>query len=310
MGAGGVGGYYGARLAAAGHDVHFVARGPHADALRARGLRVRSEAGDIQLDVVRVVEEPAEIGSAELVLVAVKLWDTEVAARAIAPLIAPDTAVVSLQNGVDKDDVLCSLVGAEQVVGGVTYLIARIAEPGVIGHTGLLHRVVIGELAGGTSQRAAHIVAAFCSAGVEARVSPEIRRETWAKLAFLAASSALTAVTRLEIGTVRSHPATRALLRDAIAEGAAVARAEGVALGDDFVTEQLRFVDSLPASGRASMANDLLLGNRLELEWLSGAVVRRGERLGVPTPVHGAIYAVLAPYAGGAPTRWEPPGPA
>lgn len=306
MGAGGVGGYYGARLARAGHDVHFVARGAHAAAMRGRGLLVRSDAGDVRLDRVDVVEIPKEIGSADLVVVAVKLWDTGDAARAIAPLVGAGTTVISLQNGVEKDDEIAAVVGRDCLVGGLTYIIARIAEPGVIVHSGTLHRVIVGELEGGSSERADRIASAFSEAGTDAAASPEIRREIWQKFSFLASTSAVTAVTRLPMGTVRSNPATRALLRDAIAEAVAVARAEGVGIAEEFIDAQLRFVDSLPASGRASMANDLLRGGRLELEWLSGAVVRRGERAGVPTPIHRALYAALAPYADGTPA--EPGG--
>ena len=245
--------------------------------------------------------DPREIQRADLVVVAVKLWDTETAAHAIAPIVGPETVVMSLQNGVERDDVIATIIGKERLVGALTYVIATIAEPGVIAHSGGLHRVVAGELEGGVSPRVERIVAAFSEAGVDASASAEIRRELWQKFAFLAASSAVTAVTRLPMGVVRSNAWTRMLLRDAIAEAVLVARAEGAAIADDFLDAQLRFVDSLPASGRASMANDLLRGNRLELEWLSGAVVRRGERAGVPTPVHRALYAALAPYADGAP---------
>jgi len=301
MGSGGVGGYYGARLAAAGHDVHFIARGEHARVMRERGLRIESGAGNLEIASVHVAEEPRDIGSADLVVVAVKLWDTEPAARAIVPLLAPSTVVVSLQNGVEKDDLIASIVGREHLVGGVTWIIARIAEPGVIAHVGTMHRVAVGELDGSESERVARIVAAFSGAGVNAAASSHIRRDTWEKFSFLAASAAVTSVTRLAMGAVRAHPATRALLREAIAETAAVARAEGIAIADGFVDEQMRFVDTLPPTGRASMANDLLHGGRLELDWLSGAVVRRGEAAGVPTPVHRILYASLAPYANGAP---------
>ena len=301
MGSGGVGGYYGARLASAGHDVHFIARGAQAEAMRERGLEVRSDTGNAHLDRVHVVEDPREIGSVDLIVVAVKLWDTEAAARAILPLVGAETAIISLQNGVEKEDILTSVVGHAHLVGALTYIIATIAEPGVIAHSGTLNRVVVGELAGGHSQRVARIVAAFSEAGVDATASSEIRRDIWEKFAFLASISAVTAATRLTIGALRAHPATRSLLRDAIAEVVAVARAEGIAIGDEFVERQLQFVDSLPSSGRASMANDLLRGGRLELEWLSGAVVRRGERAGVPTPVHRVLCAALAPYADGTP---------
>ncbi|MGK2858138.1 MAG: ketopantoate reductase family protein [Thermoanaerobaculia bacterium] len=303
MGSGGVGGYYGARLANAGHDVHFVARGEHATSIRERGLFVRSDAGDLRLENAQVFDDPREIGTSDLVVVAVKLWDTESAAKAIVPLVGPETTVISLQNGVEKDDVIAGIVGRDHLVGALTYIIARIVEPGVIAHMGTLQRVVVGELGGGESQRVMRIVEAFAGAGVTAEASADIRRETWQKFAFLASGSAVTAATRLTMGAVRTHPATRGLLRDAIAEVVLVARAEGVAIGDDFVDAQMRFVDSLPASGRASMANDLLHRGRLELEWLSGAVVRRGELAGVPTPTHRVLYATLAPYADGPPAE-------
>lgn len=301
MGTGGVGGYYGARLAATGHDVHFIARGEHARAMRERGLRIESGAGNIELTSVRVAEDPREIGGADLVVIAVKLWDTESAAKAVVPLVGPSTVVVSLQNGVDKDDVIGAIVGREHLVGGVTWIIARIAEPGVIAHVGAMHRVAVGEFDGSESERVARIAEAFSGAGVNAAASREIRRVTWEKFSFLASSAAVTAATRLTMGSVRSCPATRALLRDAIAEVAEVARAEGIGIAATFVDEQMRFIDTLPATGRASMANDLLHGGRLELDWLSGAVVRRGEANGVPTPVHRILYAVLAPYANGTP---------
>jgi 2-dehydropantoate 2-reductase len=269
--------------------------------MRERGLRIESGAGNLELSSVRVAEDPREIGSAELVIIAVKLWDTEAAAKAVVPLVGRDTVVVSLQNGVEKDDVIAAIVGREHLVGGVTWIIARIAEPGVISHTGTLHRVAIGELDGSDSERVSRVVAAFAGSGVNSERSSDIRRATWEKFAFLASSSAVTAVTRLTVGSVREHPATRALLRDAIGEAAAVARAHGIDLPERFADEQLRFVDALPASGRASMANDLLHGGRLELDWLSGAVVRLGEAKGVATPVHRVLYAALALYADGRP---------
>lgn len=302
LGAGGVGGYFGARLALAGHDVRFVARGAHAAAMRADGLRVRSEWGDAHLRPAAVFTDTREAGVVDLVVVAVKLWDTEAAARAILPMLGPATAVLSLQNGVDKDEAIAVVVGAERVLGGVTYVLANLAAPGLIVQTGKQQRVVVGELYGGTSARVEAVVAAFAEGGIEAAASADIRRATWEKFAFLAANSALTAVTRATIGAVRSHPATRALLRAAMQEAVELARREGAAIADDFVDERLRFVDTLPANGRASMAQDLLRGGRLELEWLSGALVRRAERLGVATPVHRTLYAALVLDADGEPS--------
>lgn len=301
MGAGGVGGYYGARLALAGHDVSFFARGAHAEAMLRSGLQVRSELGDVCLCPVTVVTDAHQIGPVDLIIVAVKLWDTEVAARAVLPMIGAETSVLSLQNGVQKDEMIASVVGGQHVLGGVTYILANKAEPGVIVHSGKLQRIVVGELSGGESTRVDVVVKALAAGGIEAEASSDIRRDTWEKFVFLAAGSAVTAVTRQTIGAVRANPATRGLLRDAMLEVVALARAEGVAIANDFVEGRLRFVDTLPEGGRASMAQDLLRGARLELDWLSGAVVQRGERVGLPTPVHRTLYAALALFGEGAP---------
>jgi 2-dehydropantoate 2-reductase len=301
VGAGAVGGYYGVRLARAGHEVRFLARGAQADAMRRSGLSLRSELGDDRLFPANVAEDAAAIGPADLVLVAVKLWDTEAAARTLPPMIGAGTAVLSLQNGVDKEEAIAAVVGRGPVLGGLTYILADRPEPGVVVHSGKLQRVIAGELDGARSERLNAVVAAFAGAGVDAVASPDIRRELWQKLAFLAATSAVTAVARETFGPLRARPETRALIRDAMAEVVAVARAAGSAIDDGFVDDRMRFVDSLPAGGRASMAQDLLRGARLELEWLSGAVVRHGERLGVPTPVHRTLVAALAPFADGRP---------
>jgi 2-dehydropantoate 2-reductase len=303
LGAGGVGGYFGARLALAGHDVCFVARGAHAKAMGNAGLRIRSEHGDAHLLPAAVFTDSRDAGEVDLVVIAVKLWDTDAAARAAMPLLGSATSVVSLQNGIDKDEVLAAVVGRERVLGGVTYVLANLAEPGLVVQTGKQQRVILGELDGSRSTRVEAAVAAFASGGIVAEASQDIRRATWEKFAFLATNSAVTAVTRQTIGAVRSHPATRELVRDAMLEVVDLARREGVAIADDFVDDRMRFVDSLPAAGRASMAQDLLRGNRLELEWLSGAVVRRAERLGMATPVHRALHAALVLYANGAPAE-------
>jgi 2-dehydropantoate 2-reductase len=295
MGSGGVGGYYGARLQQAGHEVAFVARGAHAEAMRKNGLRIRSELGDAHLNV-RVLEDPAQAGAADLAVIAVKLWDTEDAARAVARV--PRAAVLSLQNGVDKDEVLAGALGRDRVLGGVTHIGAVIAEPGVIAQTGKLQRVTLGELDGSRTPRLQAIADAFRSAGVETVVSDDIRRVTWEKFVFLSALSGLTALTRKPIGEVRANPATRSLLLEALREAVAVARAEGAGLDDAFAQKQLETIDSLPAGMLSSMAQDLLRGRRLELPWLSGAVVRRAEKHGLRVPAHQAIHAALVLHAG------------
>ncbi len=288
MGSGGVGGYYGARLAQAGHEVTFVARGAHAEAIRRDGLRVRSELGDAQIKPARVVESPAEAGSADAVIVAVKLWDSESAAQAVKPIVGAQTIVVSLQNGIDKDDVLSTALGRERVIGGVTHIGAVIAEP-------------LGELSGGPpSKRVQALIEALQEAKIEALASDDIRRVTWEKFVFLTAISGMTALTRRPVGEVRAHPATRAMLLDALKEAAAVARAEGIALDPEKLPDQqLKMIDGLAPAMLSSMAQDLLRGRRLELEWLSGAVLKRGQARGVPTPAHRAIYAGLVLHAQG-----------
>src|SRR3954469_7829818 len=295
MSSGGVGGYYGARLLQAGHEVAFVARGAHAQAMRKKGLRIRSELGDAHLSV-RVIDDPAQAGPTDLAVIAVKLWDTEDAARAVARV--PGAAVVSLQNGVDKDDVLSAAVGRDRVLGGVTHIATVVAEPGVIAHTGKLQRMTLGELDGSRTPRLSAICGALRSAGVEIVQSDDVRRATWEKFIFLSALSGLTALTRKPIGEVRAHPATRALLLDALREATAVARAEGARLDESFAQKQLELVDALPPTMLSSMAHDLLRGNRLELPWLSGAVVQRAEKHHIAVPAHRTIYAALVLHAG------------
>jgi 2-dehydropantoate 2-reductase len=299
IGAGGVGGYFGARLALAGEDVHFVARGAHLAALRERGLAVRRDEGDLVARPVAATDDAASIGAVDVVLVAVKLWDTEAAARAARPLTGPGTAVVSLQNGVRRDETLRAALGAQHVLGGVSYISAFIESPGVIRQVGTMQKIVIGEYDGTRSPRALALHAALEKAGIDAVLSDSIARAIWEKFIFLATLAGVTSATRMPIGPIRSNPATRALFRDALAEVVAVARAEGVAIGDDFVDGRMAFADGLPASMTASMAGDLEHGRRLELEWLSGDIVARGTRLGVPTPVHRALNDVLLLHAGG-----------
>lgn len=299
MGSGGVGGYFGAKLARAGSDVTFIARGAHLAAMRAGGLRVKSQLGDIHIEAPKVTDDPAGVGPVDLVLFGVKLWDTETAARATLPLVGPNTGVVSFQNGVQKDELLRSILGETAVIGGVCYIAATIAAPGVIEHGGTMQRLVFGELDGKPSARTSDFLAACKAAGIDAEVSADIRRTTWEKFVFLVGLSATTATMRAPVGEVRSHPRTRAMLLEAMREVVAVGRAEGVALAKDFADNRLAFCDGLPPGMNASMRNDLERGNRLEVQWLSGDVVARGERLGVPTPVNRTVYDILALHAGG-----------
>jgi 2-dehydropantoate 2-reductase len=299
IGAGGVGGYFGARLALAGEDVHFVARGTQLAAMRAAGLRVRRDGGDVEVRAVRATDDPAAIGPVDAVLIAVKLWDTESAASMARTLTGPETAVVSLQNGVRKDDTLRAVLGAGNVLGGVCYISAFIEAPGVIRQVGSMQKIVLGEYDGRASARARALLASLERAGIDAALSDSIARAIWEKFVFLACLAGTTSAIRLPIGAIRGNPATRALFRDALAEVVAVARAEGVALTDAFVDDRMAFADSLPATMTSSMHGDLEHGRRLELDWLSGDVVARGRRLGVPTPVHRALNDVLVLHAAG-----------
>jgi 2-dehydropantoate 2-reductase len=299
MGTGGVGGYFGTRLALGGCDVAFIARGRHLDAIRQRGLKVESPLGKLHLPSPHATDDPADIGPVDLVLFSVKLWDTDAAAKAIAPMVGGDTGVLSLQNGVRKDDILRDVLGERAVMGGVCYIAAQISEPGVIRHSGTMQKVVFGEYDGTRSRRSEAFLDACKSAGIDAEISGDIRRAIWEKFVFLAGLSGATTCMRKPIGPIRENPRTRAFLRDAMAEVVAVGLAEGVHLAEDFADNRLAFCDNLPATMTSSMHNDLERGSRLEVDWLSGDVVERGRAAGVPTPMNRAIYEILILHAAG-----------
>lgn len=300
MGSGGVGGFFGGRLAHAGFDVSFIARGRHLEAMRRDGLTIQSEAqGDIRIPRVRATDNPASLGPVDLVILSVKLWDTEDAARAIAPIVGPATGVLSLQNGVIKDDILRTAFGAERVMGGVGYVATHISKPGVIHQTGTMQRIVLGEYDGRKSARAAFLHEALLEAGVKAELSDDIRRAIWEKYVFLVGLSGTTTVTRMSLGPIRENPRSRAFLLDMMREVVAVGRALGVALPEDFADNRLAFADTLPGDMTSSMHHDLDRGNRLEVDWLSGGVVDMGAKAGVPTPANRAVQALLAVHAQG-----------
>jgi 2-dehydropantoate 2-reductase len=299
MGSGGVGGYFGARLAEAGCDVGFVARGAHLAAIRAEGLRVESPLGDMHLKDPRVTDDPATLGKADLVLFAVKLWDTEAAAERIRPLIGPETAVLSLQNGVQKDDILRRVLGPEAVIGGVCYIATVIDRPGVVKHTGTMQRLVFGEYDGRRSKRAEAFLDACTRAKINVELSDDVRRALWQKFVFLVGMSGATATSRLPIGRIRAHPLTRAFYFDLMRETVAVGRAHGVAIDDTYAEERLKFSDTLPGEMTASMHHDLERGNPLEVMWLSGGVVELGAAVGVPTPLNRAVRDILVLHAEG-----------
>ena len=299
MGAGGIGGYFGGRLAQSGADVAFIARGAHLAALQKDGLRISSKLGDLHLEKVVATHDPATLGRVDLVLFGVKLWDTESAARAIAPLVSGDSAVVSFQNGVQKDEELRGILGDAAVVGGVAYIAAAIARPGVIAHTGTMQRLVFGEYDGRPSARTEAFLEACRRAAIDAELSSDIRREIWEKFVFLVGLSGTTATIRVPIGPIRANWQTRTLLLDAMREVVAVGRAHGVSLSTDYAENRLAFCDGLPAEMTSSMHGDLDRGSRLEVPWLSGSVVELGKVAGVPTPVNRAINDILALHANG-----------
>lgn len=299
LGSGGVGGYFGGRLAAAGSDVTFIARGAHLDAIRRNGLRLTSPRGDAHIARPKAVETIAEAGPVDLVLVGVKLWDTEAVAASLVPLAEAGAAILSLQNGVQKDDILRARAPAGAVMGGVCYIAATIAEPGVIAHAGTLQRLVFGEYGGARSARGEAFLRACAEAGIDAEFSDAIEQLIWEKFVFLVGLSGTTALFRTTIGAIREDAGHRAMLLDAMRETVAVGRAKGVPLPEDFADGRLAFCDTIPAGMTSSMRTDLERGNRLELPWLSGGVVEMGRALGVPTPVNAAIVDALAPFAAG-----------
>jgi 2-dehydropantoate 2-reductase len=296
FGAGGVGGYFGGRLAKSGVDVSFIARGSHLAALRENGLLVRSVHGDFEVRPVRVTDDPGEIGPVDYVLITVKSDHTEQAAMASKPLLHGETVVVSLQNGVDNEEKLAAIVGSERVVGGAAYIFATIAQPGVIAHIGGAAAVKVGELAGGRSERVGRLVAAGVSAGFAIEETEDIKSTLWNKFAFICAQAGTTAAVRLSIGEVRTSPAARELFRRVVDEVCAVARAEGVALPTDLADKHIAFADGLGASTYSSLHYDLTHGKPMELEALLGEVVRRGEQARVATPMSESLYAVLQPW--------------
>lgn len=299
MGAGGVGGLFGARLLQAGCDVSFVARGAHLQALQRDGLCIDSEAhGRLQLGGIQASADPAELGLADYVLVSVKLADSAAAAALLRPAMGPQTTIISLQNGVTKDEVLWAEYGRQRVVGGVAYVGAYIDGPGVIHQIGSMQGIALGEYDGSRSPRVMALADALKQGGVKAHVSTDIRRTLWEKFVLLVGLSAVTTAMRSAIGPIRANARSRAFLLQLMQEVVAVGRAEGVELPPDFADQRLAFIDGMPENMDSSMHHDLKVGRALEVDWLSGVVVRLGARHGVATPANAAACALLALHAG------------
>jgi len=298
VGSGGVGGYFGGRLAEAGADVVFLARGAHLDAMRARGLRILSPKGDVHLPHVQAAADTRDIGPVDVVLFAVKLYDSEQALAALPPLIGADTIVIPLQNGVDSVPMIERAVGRAHAGGGTCYVSAVIAEPGVIRHTAMDH-LIFGEIDGRRSPRLDALLHACEPAGFQSTLSGDINVDVWAKFVRLSVMSGMTTVTRSPLGVIRADPDLFGMLKDAVVEAFAVAAARGIAVPASTIDDVARTYAALPPQTKSSMLEDLERGRRLELPWLSGAVVRIGEEVGVPTPIHRFIATVLKPFVNG-----------
>jgi 2-dehydropantoate 2-reductase len=301
MGSGGVGGYFGARLAAAGNDVSFIARGAHLEAIKSHGLRVQSPRGDMHIQPAQATSDPASVGAVDIVLFATKLYDTESAGEQCRALIGDETAVISLLNGVDSETQLSRILGKEHVAGGVARISAELAEPGVILHHSKFASIEFGEMDGKPSERLKAFLAAARHAQIDAELVDDINAAIWGKFIMLASFSAITTLTRLPAGPIRANPQTWSLMEAAVREAGAVARARDVQLGEKDVEKIIGFMHAMPETMKSSMLMDLERGRRLELEWLSGAVCRLGGEAGVETPVHGMALAALAPFANGRP---------
>jgi 2-dehydropantoate 2-reductase len=295
MGTGGVGGYYGALLAKSGHEVTFIARGEHLEAIRKNGLAIKSVLGDFLIRPALATDNPADAGPAEVVIFASKTYHIDDAARAIMPMIGPDTVVIPFQNGVDAADRIGAVIGHEHVAGGVTWLSAAIEAPGVIGQYSQFRRIVIGEFDGRPTARVNAVCEALKGAGATVEQVDNIVQVLWTKFVFISAISALGALTRVTIGEYRSVPETRAVLIDALNETFAVAQAKGVSLEAGLIDKTIEFIDGAPPDMKPSMQRDIESGRRCELESMIGIVVRLGEELHVPTPVMHQTYAAIKP---------------
>ena len=302
-GAGGVGGYFGARLAAAGNDVVFIARGAHGAAMAAQGLQVKSQLGDLTLEKVTVSDRPMDLAPIDLVMLCVKLYDLDDAAAALRPALSKDALVIPFQNGVDSEERLSAVLGADRVAAGIAYISATVAEPGVIAHHNSSCTLVVGPQdeaqAAGQAERLQAFVAAGKAADFSAVYREDMTRALWEKFVLLAPFATVTALSRQPAGVIREDADMLALFAAAVQEAVDVGRAAAVDLDDEIAERCVSGMKALPPHMKASMCHDLEAGRRLELEGLTGAVMRLGERHGVDTPVHRTAYAALKPYRDG-----------
>jgi 2-dehydropantoate 2-reductase len=295
FGAGAVGGYFGGRLAQAGKEVVFIARGSHLEALRGSGLKVDSINGDFEIQPLHATDDPSEVGKVDVVVVGVKAWQVPQAAEAMIPMIGPHTCILPLQNGIEAPSQLAEVVGPEHVLGGLCGLMSFVANPGHIQHVGIDPFVNFGELDNRSSERCRKLQDTFLQAGVKVNIPPDIKVAMWRKFLFIVSTSGMGAVTRSPIGVFRQLPETRSMLEQVMQEVFQVGRALDVDLPDDAVSTAMGFIDGLPQDGTASMQRDIMEGRPSELEAQNGAVVRLGREVDVATPVNAFIYHSLLP---------------
>ncbi|MBM3225305.1 MAG: ketopantoate reductase family protein [Candidatus Tectomicrobia bacterium] len=296
MGTGGVGGYFGALLARAGHDVTFVARGAHLAAIQQHGLRVESTLDGMFTVTGKAVQDTTQAGPQDLVLFTVKMYDNASALAATAPLLGDETVILTLQNGIDNGDQLAEQFGATRILIGSAYMEGRVKEPGVVTQAGP-GAAAFGEMVPGLTSRAQRLLHVFREAGWRVELHENMPGMLWKKFAYIAGSAAVCAATNSDYQEMRSIPETRALIEGAIAEALAVGRARGAPIMEDSLAWSMAALDQFPGTGRASLAKDFLAGNRVELDGLTGAVIRLARSAGVPTPMNDALYAILKPWA-------------
>lgn len=299
MGSGGVGGYFGAQYAKAGHQVTFVARGAHLAALKSRGLTIESALGAAHLAKVVATDDLSNVQDVDIVMFCVKLWDVQAAARQIQPLVRRQTRVIPFQNGVESHGLLQSVLGSDAVAGGVAHITAAIKAPGVVTHSGGFARLRVGTLDGSSDPQLKTFVNVGLAAGIDIALADDIHRVLWEKFVFLTAFSGLTATTRCPIGTLRQDPDLRALLEAAMRETLAIANAYGASIDAAYVDRQMQFIDGMAPHAQSSLMTDLLAGHRLEAPWLSGAVAQMARSKGLAAPIHSTLYGVLKPYING-----------
>jgi 2-dehydropantoate 2-reductase len=301
LGSGAVGGYYGAKMWKAGHDVTFVARGAHLQAIREKGLEIRSPLGDF-VARGRAEQDTSVVGPVDFVIVAIKNYDNRAALPKLPPLVGPETSVLTLQNGVDSVEDCAAIVGQRAVLGGAAYIAAAVEEPGLIVQTGTHRRVIFGEVfdvSERLSPRVEAIRDALVAADVDVAAVPDARIPLWEKFIYLSPFAAFTGAARLPIGRIWSIPLVQETFFEAAQEVERVARAEGVRVSATMREKVAAYMAALPPSTRSSLLIDLQQGKRIEVEALQGSVVRRGRKTGVATPIHAALYSVLKPYENG-----------